>query len=135
MYAPSWFAVPTPSSQYLQAAQANMGPFRRGAGTIFSPGPGGARTPLGYLGQNGGAGAPASSGPDLGTLLLIGVGVYFLIGGGLFESAETHSRERPMGKMTAAQRRAYGRKIAKMTPAQLKRYADEHGYDFHEEWR
>jgi hypothetical protein len=41
LYAPSWFGVPTSSSQYLQAAQANIGPFRRGAGTIFFPGPGG----------------------------------------------------------------------------------------------
>jgi hypothetical protein len=42
LYAPSWFGVPTASSQYLQASQANMGPYRRGAGTIFFPGPGGA---------------------------------------------------------------------------------------------
>ena len=41
LYAPSWFGVPTASSQYLQASQANLGPFRRGAGTIFFPGPGG----------------------------------------------------------------------------------------------
>ena len=40
LYAPSWFGVPTASSQYLQAAAANMGPYRRGAGTIFFPGPG-----------------------------------------------------------------------------------------------
>lgn len=38
LYAPSWFSVPTSSSQYLQAAQGNV-PFRRGAGTIFFPGP------------------------------------------------------------------------------------------------
>ena len=42
LYAPSWFGVPTSSSQYLQASQANMGPYRRGQGTIFFPGPGGA---------------------------------------------------------------------------------------------
>jgi hypothetical protein len=42
LYAPSWFGVPTASSQYLQASQANLGPYRRGAGTIFFPGPGGA---------------------------------------------------------------------------------------------
>jgi hypothetical protein len=42
LYAPSWFGVPTASSQYLQASQANMGPYRRGQGTIFFPGPGGA---------------------------------------------------------------------------------------------
>jgi hypothetical protein len=40
LYAPSWFAVPTASNQYGVAAQGNM-PFRRGAGTIFFPGPGG----------------------------------------------------------------------------------------------
>jgi len=40
LYAPSWFGVPTASSQYLQASGANVGPFRRGAGTIFFPGPG-----------------------------------------------------------------------------------------------
>ena len=40
LYAPSYFAVPTASSQYLQAAQPTYG-FRRGAGTIFFPGPGG----------------------------------------------------------------------------------------------
>lgn len=40
LYAPSWFGVPTSSSQYLQASQANMGPYRRGQGTIFFPGPG-----------------------------------------------------------------------------------------------
>jgi hypothetical protein len=45
LYAPSWFGVPTASSQYLQASQANIGPFRRGAGTIFFPGPGGAMVP------------------------------------------------------------------------------------------
>lgn len=45
LYAPSWFGVPTASSQYLQASQANLGPYRRGAGTIFFPGPGGALVP------------------------------------------------------------------------------------------
>jgi len=44
LYAPSWFGVPTASSQYLQASQANMAPYRRGAGTIFFPGPGGVPT-------------------------------------------------------------------------------------------
>lgn len=44
LYAPSWFGVPTSSSQYLQASAANMGPYRRGQGTIFFPGPG-AMTP------------------------------------------------------------------------------------------
>lgn len=41
LYAPSWFGVPTSSSQYLQASAANMGPYNRGQGTIFFPGPGG----------------------------------------------------------------------------------------------
>jgi hypothetical protein len=45
MYAPSWFGIPTASSQYLQASGANLGPFRRGAGTIFFPGPGGISAP------------------------------------------------------------------------------------------
>jgi hypothetical protein len=40
LYGPSWFGVPTSSSQYLTAAQANAGHFRRGAGTLFFPGPG-----------------------------------------------------------------------------------------------
>jgi hypothetical protein len=41
LYAPSWFGIPTASSQYLQASAANMGPYNRGQGTIFFPGPGG----------------------------------------------------------------------------------------------
>jgi hypothetical protein len=41
LYAPSWFGIPTSSSQYLQAAAGNMGPYNRGQGTIFFPGPGG----------------------------------------------------------------------------------------------
>lgn len=40
LYAPSWFGVPTASSQYLQASAANVGPYNRGGGTIFFPGPG-----------------------------------------------------------------------------------------------
>jgi len=47
MYGSSWFGVPTAGSQYLQASQANLGPFRRGSGTIFFPGPG-----LGGLGDD-----------------------------------------------------------------------------------
>jgi hypothetical protein len=39
MYAPSYFSVPTSSSQYLQSAQPSYA-FRRGAGSIFFPGPG-----------------------------------------------------------------------------------------------
>jgi len=45
MYAPSWFGIPTASSQYLQASGANVGPFRRGGGTIFFPGPGAMSAP------------------------------------------------------------------------------------------
>ena len=42
LYAPSWFAVPTASSQYLQAAAGNVpGSFNRGGGTIVFPGPAG----------------------------------------------------------------------------------------------
>ncbi len=53
LYAPSWFGTPTSSSQYLQASQANLGPYRRGAGTIFFPGPGGvpALPPAGVSGM------------------------------------------------------------------------------------
>jgi hypothetical protein len=39
MYAPSYFAVPTSSTQYLQNAAPGM-QFRRGNGTIYFPGPG-----------------------------------------------------------------------------------------------
>jgi hypothetical protein len=42
LYAPSWFAVPTASSQYLQAAAGNQPGFNRGGGTIIFPGPQGA---------------------------------------------------------------------------------------------
>lgn len=58
-YAPSWFGVPTASSQYLRAYNANIGPAARGQGTIYVatgnggllpatvvPGPGGAPTAL-----------------------------------------------------------------------------------------
>lgn len=41
LYAPSWFGIPTASSQYLQAASGNMPGFNRGGGTIIFPGPGG----------------------------------------------------------------------------------------------
>lgn len=56
-YAPSWFGVPTASSQYLRAYNANIGPAARGQGTIYVasgnggllpaavvPGPGGVPT-------------------------------------------------------------------------------------------
>src|ERR1700687_5829834 len=42
LYAPSWFGIPTASSQYLQASQGNQPGFNRGGGTIVFPGPGGA---------------------------------------------------------------------------------------------
>ncbi len=113
MYGPSCFGAPTASSQYLQASQANLGPYRRGAGTIFFPGPG-----LSGLGQNDGAGAPASdsSGLDLGALLLIGVGAYLLIDN-LF----------PEGLFGEAQRAYYKRKVTKMTPAKRREYASQWG--------
>lgn len=42
LYAPSWFGIPTASSQYLQAGAGNVpGGFNRGAGAIVFPGPGG----------------------------------------------------------------------------------------------
>jgi hypothetical protein len=41
LYAPSWFGIPTASSQYLQAGAGNMPGFNRGGGTIVFPGPGG----------------------------------------------------------------------------------------------
>lgn len=53
LYAPSWFGVPTASSQYLQASQANLGPYRRGAGTIFFPGPGAPALPAAPAGVSG----------------------------------------------------------------------------------
>jgi hypothetical protein len=55
LYAPSWFGVPTSSSQYLQASAANMGPYRRGQGTIFFPGPG-AQVPAPPAAAGGGLG-------------------------------------------------------------------------------
>src|SRR5271165_5132738 len=42
LYAPSWFGIPTASSQYLQAANGNQPGFNRGGGTILFPGPQGA---------------------------------------------------------------------------------------------
>lgn len=45
LYAPSWFGVPTASSQYLTAYGANYLPARRGQGTIFFPGPNGQMLP------------------------------------------------------------------------------------------
>jgi hypothetical protein len=45
LYAPSWFGVPTVSSQYLRANNGNM-PGRQGAGTLFAVGAGGALVPV-----------------------------------------------------------------------------------------
>ncbi|SRR6266849_4117783 len=56
LYAPSWFGIPTASSQYLQAASGNMPGFNRGGGTIVFPGPAGApvvaATPASRLGYH-----------------------------------------------------------------------------------
>jgi hypothetical protein len=41
LYAPSWFGIPTASSQYLQAGAGNVPGFNRGGGSIVFPGPGG----------------------------------------------------------------------------------------------
>jgi hypothetical protein len=55
LYAPSWFGIPTASSQYLQAANGNQPGFNRGGGTILFPGPGApmvAAAPAGRLGYH-----------------------------------------------------------------------------------
>lgn len=39
LYAPSWFGIPTASSQYLVAANGNQPGYNRGGGTIIFPGP------------------------------------------------------------------------------------------------
>ena len=44
LYAPSWFAVPTTSDQYLRNYAPQM-TAKRGAGTIYFPGPGGQLVP------------------------------------------------------------------------------------------
>lgn len=41
LYAPSWFGIPTASSQYLVAANGNQPGYNRGGGTIIFPGPAG----------------------------------------------------------------------------------------------
>ncbi len=48
LYAPSWFGIPTASSQYLQTA-APGSQFHRGYGTVFFPGPGQASLPPAQL--------------------------------------------------------------------------------------
>lgn len=52
LYAPSWFGIPTASSQYLQAANGNMPGFNRGGGTILFPGPGGMMVPAAPVKSN-----------------------------------------------------------------------------------
>jgi len=99
MYGSSWFGVPTGSSQYLQSSQANLGPFRRGAGTIFFPGPG-----LSGLGDDG-AGA-ASDSSNLLLFGLIGLGLYLYVAP-LFEGRQ--------------RQRDYYKKLTKMTPARYRK--------------
>jgi len=59
LYAPSWFGVPTASSQYLRAYNANIGPAPRGQGTLYVPGPGGVMVPA-VVAPAGPGGAPAA---------------------------------------------------------------------------
>jgi hypothetical protein len=59
LYAPSWFGVPTASSQYLRAYNANIGPAPRGQGTLYVPGPGGMLVPA-VVAPAGPGGAPAA---------------------------------------------------------------------------
>lgn len=53
-YAPSWFGIPTASSQYLRAYGANMGPAARGQGTILIPSANGSLMPAAVLPGPGG---------------------------------------------------------------------------------
>jgi hypothetical protein len=55
LYAPSWFGVPTASSQYLRAYNANIGPAPRGQGTIYIPSPNGSLMPATVVPGPGGA--------------------------------------------------------------------------------
>lgn len=55
LYAPSWFGVPTASSQYLRAYNANIGPAPRGQGTIYVASPGGGLLPATVVPGPGGA--------------------------------------------------------------------------------
>ena len=59
LYAPSWFGVPTASSQYMRAYNANIGPAARGQGTIYIPGPAGTLVPASQL-------APGALAPGIG---------------------------------------------------------------------
>lgn len=55
LYAPSWFGVPTASSQYLRAYGANLGPAARGQGTILIPAGNGSLVPAAVLPGPGGS--------------------------------------------------------------------------------
>lgn len=65
LYAPSWFGIPTASSQYLRAYNANIGPAPRGQGTLYVPAGNGMLLPATVAPGPGGApvavptGAPA----------------------------------------------------------------------------
>ena len=69
LYAPSWFGVPTASSQYLRAYNANIGPAPRGQGTLYVPaGTGGALVPavVAPVGPGGAPVAVPAAGPPGG---------------------------------------------------------------------
>lgn len=59
LYAPSWFGVPTASSQYLRAYNANIGPAPRGQGTLYVPGANGMLIPA-TVAPAGPGGAPVA---------------------------------------------------------------------------
>jgi hypothetical protein len=82
-------------------SQANLGPFRRGQGTIFFPGPG-----LSGLGDDT-AGAPAASDSSNWLLVgLMGLGFYLYVAP-LFEGRQ--------------RQRDYYKKLTKMTPARYRK--------------
>lgn len=67
LYAPSWFGIPTASSQYLRAYNANIGPAPRGQGTLYVPAGNGmmlpvAAAPGGALVPTGGPAVPSHGG-------------------------------------------------------------------------
>lgn len=105
LYARSWFGVPTSSSQYLRASQANLAPYPRGAGTIFFPGPpdGAGIGGLGRVTLGQDATAPVDTGGDLTFWILLAAGAYLLLGPG---SGEFEPEER---EMTPAERRKYAK--------------------------
>lgn len=68
LYAPSWFGVPTASSQYLRAYNANIGPgYPRGQGTIYVGTPNGSLMPATVVPGPGGAPLALPAGPTHGT--------------------------------------------------------------------